>query len=115
LKLFAENKKARNGWRALIAGMLPEQGGNLKEPPPLPCPTRSFGHMFPYVGLARWLTTFGRNADVLATVCGSSRVRFIYGPRTVVNHAQGREIIFYKEQTDWKENRPAAVISQVKT
>jgi len=34
------------------------------------------------------------NADVSATVCGSSRVRFNYGPRTVANHAQGREIIF---------------------
>jgi hypothetical protein len=34
------------------------------------------------------------NADVLATVCGSSRDRFIYGSRTVVNHEQGREICF---------------------
>jgi len=54
--------------------------------------------MFPYVGLARRLTTFGRNADVLATVCGSSRDRFNYGPRTVANHEQGREIVFNKEQ-----------------
>ena len=54
------------------------------------------------------------NADVSATVCGSSRVRFIYGPRTVANHAQGREIIFYKEQTDYQNSRPAAVFSQVK-
>jgi len=54
--------------------------------------------MFPYVGIARWLTTFGRNADMLATVWGSSRDRFIYGSRTVANHEQGREIVFYKEQ-----------------
>jgi hypothetical protein len=78
--------------------MLPEQGGNLKKPPPLPCGTRSVEHMLPYVGLARRLTTFGRNADVSATVCGSSRVRFNYGPRTVANHEQGREIWFSKEQ-----------------
>jgi len=71
--------------------------------------------MFPYVGLARRLTTFGRNADVSATVCGSSRVRFIYGPRTVANHAQGREIIFYKEQLNWLENRSTGVLSQVKS
>jgi len=54
------------------------------------------------------------NADVLATVCGSSRVRFIYGPRTVANHEQGREIIFYKDQTDWLEARPPGGFSQVK-
>lgn len=38
------------------------------------------------------------NADVLATDCGSSQVRFIYGPRTVANHEQGRENWFHKEQ-----------------
>jgi hypothetical protein len=41
---------------------------------------------------------FSGNADMLATVCGSSRDRFIYGSRTVANHEQGREIIFYNEQ-----------------
>lgn len=76
-----------------MAGMLPEQGGNLKEPPPLPCPTRSFEHVLLHVGLARWLLAFGRNADMPATVCGSSRFRFNYGSRTVANHAQGREIV----------------------
>jgi len=50
------------------------------------------------VGLARRLSIFGRNADMLATVCGSSRDRFIYGSRTVANHVQGRENGFTKEQ-----------------
>jgi hypothetical protein len=53
-------------------------------------------------------------ADVLATVCGSSRVRFIYGPRTVANHEQGREIIFNKEQTHWREVRLTCGFSQAK-
>jgi len=50
------------------------------------------------VELARRLSIFGRNADMLATVCGSFRDRFNYGSRTVANHAQGREIWFSKEQ-----------------
>jgi len=53
-------------------------------------------------------------ADVLATDCGSSRVRFNYGPRTVANHEQGREIIFNKDQTDWSQARPPGGFSQVK-
>ena len=84
----------------------------LKEPPPLPCPTRSFGHMLPYVGLARRLTTFGRNADVSATVCGSSRVRFNYGPRTVVNHEQGRENFRFNKERLHLINRPVRQFSQ---
>jgi hypothetical protein len=70
--------------------------------------------MLPYVGLARWLTTFGRNADVLATVCGSSRVRFNYGPRTVANHEQGREIVFAKINFNCPEHPPGAGFSQAK-
>jgi hypothetical protein len=54
------------------------------------------------------------NADVLATVCGSSRVRFIYGPRTVANHEQGREIIFTKSNLNWLKHRSAGQFSQVK-
>jgi hypothetical protein len=96
-----------------MAGMLPEQGGHLKEPPPLPCPTRSFEHVLLHVGLARWLLIFGRDADILATVCGSSRVRFNYGSRTVANHAQGREIFNLKEQFELLQVRPAPGFSQV--
>jgi len=51
---------------------------------------------------------------MLATVCGSSRVRFIYGSRTVANHAQGRENWFNKEQPNLLEGRFAGFFSQVK-
>jgi hypothetical protein len=68
--------------------------------------------MLPYAGLARRLTTFGRNADVSATVCGSSQVRFNYGPRTVVNHEQGREILIFKKNCFCLINRPVRLFSQ---
>ena len=71
----------------------------LNNAPPLPCPTRSYEHVLLHVELARRLSIFGRNADMLATVCGSFRDRFIYGSRTVANHQQSRENWFSKDQT----------------
>ena len=47
---------------------------------------------------------------MLATVCGSSRDRFIYGSRTVANHVQGRENGFTKEQLYLPTNSLATVI-----
>ena len=49
---------------------------------------------------------------MLAIVCGSSRVRFNYGPRTVSNHAQSREIWFSKEQLQLhRKSSRAGIIS----
>ena len=68
---------------------LTNQAGNLKESPPLPCGTRSVEHMFPYVGLARRLTTFGqcRRAGHRLRLIPSSFLITVQGLLPITNRA----------------------------
>jgi hypothetical protein len=95
-KRFAQNKKARNGWRALIP-RLTNQSWNLERTPAIAVSNLSFEHVLLHVELAGRFST--SSEGVSATNHDLLRDRLTYGSRIVSNHEQGREIILSKDQS----------------